>query len=144
MKIITAMKHPLAILKLTQANGAWVNSGPLLKELLLMPLLLLVFWDSLLPWQRTTRQTQTGVILRKGPYLSNGGVHHLSGVRPGDSFQRAESSGVALCGCLFRDHRPAGVKARYHLTALAGKLREGNGTPLQYSCLENPMDRGAW
>ena len=20
----------------------------------------------------------------------------------------------------------------------------GNGTPLQYSCLENPMDRGAW
>ena len=22
-------------------------------------------------------------------------------------------------------------------------LREGNGNPLQYSCLENPMDRGA-
>ena len=21
---------------------------------------------------------------------------------------------------------------------------EGNGHPLQYSCLENPMDRGAW
>ena len=21
---------------------------------------------------------------------------------------------------------------------------EGNGTPLQDSCLENPMDRGAW
>ena len=21
---------------------------------------------------------------------------------------------------------------------------EGNGTPLQYSCLENPMDKGAW
>ena len=21
---------------------------------------------------------------------------------------------------------------------------EGNGTPLQYFCLENPMDRGAW
>ena len=21
---------------------------------------------------------------------------------------------------------------------------EGNGTPLQYSCLENPMDREAW
>ena len=20
----------------------------------------------------------------------------------------------------------------------------GNGSPLQYSCLENPMDRGAW
>ena len=22
--------------------------------------------------------------------------------------------------------------------------REGNGNPLQCSCLENPMDRGAW
>ena len=27
----------------------------------------------------------------------------------------------------------------------AGKIPgEGNGNPLQYSCLENPMDRGAW
>ena len=24
------------------------------------------------------------------------------------------------------------------------KLSEGTGTPLQGSCLENPMDRGAW
>ena len=23
-------------------------------------------------------------------------------------------------------------------------IGEGNGTPLQYSRLENPMDRGAW
>ena len=23
-------------------------------------------------------------------------------------------------------------------------LQEGNGSPLQFSCLENPMDRGAW
>ena len=27
---------------------------------------------------------------------------------------------------------------------LSPYFREGNGTPLQYSCLENPMDRGAW
>ena len=27
---------------------------------------------------------------------------------------------------------------------LEGWDGEGNGTPLQYSCLENPMDRGAW
>ena len=25
-----------------------------------------------------------------------------------------------------------------------GSFREGDGTPLQYSCLENPMDGGAW
>ena len=24
------------------------------------------------------------------------------------------------------------------------RTREGNGTPLQYSCLENPMNGGAW
>ena len=24
------------------------------------------------------------------------------------------------------------------------KLREGNGNPVQYSCLGNPMDRGVW
>ena len=28
-----------------------------------------------------------------------------------------------------------------HLAILFG---EGSGTPLQYSCLENPMDGGAW
>ena len=27
---------------------------------------------------------------------------------------------------------------------LAINIGEGNDTPLQYSCLENPMDRGAW
>ena len=36
------------------------------------------------------------------------------------------------------------------LSCVAGRLftvwttREGNGNPLQYSCLENPMDSGAW
>ena len=27
---------------------------------------------------------------------------------------------------------------------LGRSLGEGHGNPLQYSCLENPMDRGAW
>ena len=27
---------------------------------------------------------------------------------------------------------------------LERSLGEGNGNPFQYSCLENPMDRGAW
>ena len=30
------------------------------------------------------------------------------------------------------------------LTPGLGTNREGNGTPLQDSCLENPMDGGAW
>ena len=28
--------------------------------------------------------------------------------------------------------------------SLKSTVGESNGTPLQYSCLENPMDRGAW
>ena len=30
------------------------------------------------------------------------------------------------------------------IPGLVRALGEGNGNPLQYSCLENPMDRGAW
>ena len=30
------------------------------------------------------------------------------------------------------------------IPGLGRYLGEGYGSPLQYSCLENPMDRGAW
>ena len=30
------------------------------------------------------------------------------------------------------------------IISVSPDLGEGNGNPLQYSCLENPMDRGAW
>ena len=30
------------------------------------------------------------------------------------------------------------------IPGLGRSPREGNGSPLQYSCLGNPMDRGAW
>ena len=30
------------------------------------------------------------------------------------------------------------------LQSCSMKHREGNGTPLQYTCLDNPMDGGAW
>ena len=34
--------------------------------------------------------------------------------------------------------------ARDAIPALGRSSGGGNGNPLQYSCLENPMDRGAW
>ena len=37
--------------------------------------------------------------------------------------------------CIFSSKNPLSVDMN--------TLREGNGTPLQYSCLENPRDRGA-
>jgi len=33
---------------------------------------------------------------------------------------------------------------RVQLLDLEDPSGEGSGKPLQYSCLENPMDRGAW
>ena len=30
------------------------------------------------------------------------------------------------------------------ITGLESSPGEGNGNPFQYSCMENPMDRGAW
>ena len=32
----------------------------------------------------------------------------------------------------------------YYLGTTKRSAREDNGTPLQYSCLANPMDGGAW
>ena len=39
---------------------------------------------------------------------------------------------------------PPNILCSVKLGLLIGLWGEGNGTPLQYFCLENPMDRGAW
>ena len=36
------------------------------------------------------------------------------------------------------------IPGRAIVPGLGRSPGEGNGYPLQYSCLENPMDRGAW
>ena len=36
------------------------------------------------------------------------------------------------------------VSQNYGLTVIRYKHGEGNGTTLQYSCLEHPMERRAW
>ena len=40
--------------------------------------------------------------------------------------------------------RPASAGDAALIPGLGRSPGEGNGTPLQCSCLENPMDRGAW
>ena len=39
---------------------------------------------------------------------------------------------------------PANTRDMGSSPGLGRSPREGNGNPLQDSCLENPMDRGAW
>ena len=57
--------------------------------------------------------------------------------QPTPVFLPGESHGQrSLVGYSPWDYKFNGCVVFYH--------GEGNGTPLQYSCLENPMDRGAW
>ena len=47
--------------------------------------------------------------------------------------------------CYFIQEADEDFCSKSYLGILSLKfLREGNGTPLQYFCLENPMDGGAW
>ena len=39
---------------------------------------------------------------------------------------------------------PANVEDMGSIPGLGKSPGEGNSSPLQYSCLGNPMDRGAW
>ena len=42
---------------------------------------------------------------------------------------------------------PASARDIRDVALISGSVRsngEGNGNPLQYSCQENPIDRGAW
>ena len=41
-------------------------------------------------------------------------------------------------------HGTAGARGGSENPKRTGFGGKGNGTPLQYSCLENPMDGGAW
>ena len=47
----------------------------------------------------------------------------------------------------YRKNPPANAGNPRDVGSIPGSGRspgEGNGSPLQYSCLRNPMDRGAW
>ena len=50
-------------------------------------------------------------------------------------------------GALVVENPPAnagGIRDAGSIPGLGRSPGGGNGNPLQYSCLENPMDRGAW
>ena len=56
-------------------------------------------------------------------------------------FSGSKNTGDGGCSHEIKRCSLPGRKAMTNLDNIFG---EGNGTPLQYSCLENPMDRGAW
>ena len=50
----------------------------------------------------------------------------------------------SLVGCSPWGHKELDTTERLHFHFSLSCIREGNGNPLQYSCLENPRDRGAY
>ena len=62
------------------------------------------------------------------------------------SVTRANSvvNGITLQGSPFLLSVISVIISRIYLAVLKRFPGEDNGTPLQYSCLENPMDGGAW
>ena len=64
-----------------------------------------------------------------GSYISEREVHAHRAIFPGGSEGKASAYNAGDLGSIPGSGRSPG---------------EGNGNPLQYSCLENPMDGGAW
>ena len=58
---------------------------------------------------------------------------------PGKSHGRRSLVGFSPWGCEESD-----TTEQLHFHFSLSCIGEGNGNPLQCSCLENPMDRGAW
>ena len=54
------------------------------------------------------------------------------------------SGGGAFPGGSVVKNLPANARDMGLIPGLGRSPGEGNGYPPQYSCLENPMDRGAW
>ena len=50
----------------------------------------------------------------------------------------------SLVGCSPWDRKESDTAERLHFHFSLSCTGEGNGNPLQYSCLENPRDGGAW
>ena len=58
---------------------------------------------------------------------------------------QTEGGKVAVTNFIFLSSKiTADDNCSYEIKMLAPWNGEGNGIPLQYSCLENPMDGGVW
>ena len=66
---------------------------------------------------------------------------------------RNQTQEYILCNCLYKKSFPGGSDGKEStcnaedlglIPGLGRSPGEGNGNPLQYSCLENSMDRGDW
>ena len=59
-------------------------------------------------------------------------------------FKKIGNLGTLPADSLLSCQYKFGVYLLYIRAFQVALVREGDGTPLQYSCLENPMDGGVW
>ena len=65
--------------------------------------------------------------------------------QPTPGFLPGEPQGRgSLGGCRLWGHTESDTTERLHFPFSLARIGEGNGNPLQCSCLKNPRDRGAW
>ena len=85
----------------------------------------LEFWHQIM-------SSVTWILSPSGPMLYNLLVYP-------QGFSGGANSKTPTCQC--RRHKRCGFNPRVRSGRFPGG---GNGSPFQHSCLENPMDRGAW
>ena len=93
-------------------------------------------WMCRLPCERTEAKSWTQCLMRRSfvPLW-----HHTPVFLPGESH-----GWRSLVGYSPRGRKELDMTERPHFHFSLSCIGEGNGNPLQCSCLENPRDRGAW
>ena len=94
---------------------------------------LYVIWDPNSSFQKLIDSTLPHFILRRRRW------HPTLVLLPGKSHGWRSLVGCSPWGCQESD-----TTERFHFHFSLSCIGEGNGNPLQCSCLENPRDGGAW
>ena len=87
----------------------------------------------------------TNIAHQSGPFVSNLELPSAYHKYPKSAVKLGLIlGGVGFPGGSAVKNPPANVRGVGSIPGSGRSPGEGNGSPLQYSCLGNPMDRGAW
>ena len=99
----------------------------------------------LCPWDFPGKNTGVGChFLLQGIFLTQGSKSAVSPALAGGFFTTAPPGKPLLTVSSDGKESACNAGCQDLILGLGRCPGEGNGNPLQYSCLENPMDRGAW
>ena len=83
--------------------------------------------------------------IKKSHYIMNNAINVEKAMAPTPVLLTGKSHGWrSLVGCSPRGRKESDTTEQLHFHFSLSCIGEGNGNPLQCSCLENPRDSGAW